>query len=442
MRPFVVKPSPGLKGRIFLPGDKSIAHRALIISAISPHITKIKNFPSNQDCLSTVKAFKKLGINIIKKPKDTLVVFGGGLRGLKNPYNSIFIGDSGTTFRLLLGVLAAQGFKVRLTAGKSLSRRPMLRVTKPLRLMGAAIESNMKYEKSKFEEYAPIVIKGGDLRAITYRLPVASAQVKSAILLAGLYAKGETKIIEPLKTRDHTERMLKLFKANVKTIKNTIFIKGEKELVSPKSIYIPGDISSASFFMVAAAIIPNSRVVLKNVGLNSSRLGVVTVLRRMKVNMNITYQKSNVKYSEPIGDVFIESSNLKGATVKNDEIPTLIDELPILMVAASCAKGRTVFEGVGELRVKETDRIKSMTENLRQMGVDVTITKIRGLESIVIKGVKHLRGARVRSFNDHRTAMSLIVAGLSALGNTQIDDISCIGKSFPDFLKKLKLLNK
>jgi 3-phosphoshikimate 1-carboxyvinyltransferase len=451
MRPLLVKPALCLKGKITLLGDKSIAHRAVILSAISRGRTIIKNFPNNKDCFYTLEALKRLGIKIIRNSRfgvrpSIITVFGKGLYGLKRDRGPIFLGDSGTSFRLLLGLLAGQDFSSHLTAGKSLSRRPMLRVINPLRMMGATINSKLKTQNSKLEEYPPLTIKGSSLKGITYRIPVASAQVKSAILLAGLYAKGLTRIIEPIKTRDHTERMLRLFKAGLKVKQNKVVIKGHKELVSPRMIYVPGDISSASFFIVLATILPGSRILIKNVNLNPSRMGIIRVLKRMGADIQVTSHlpvrqagKSQVAGYEPMGDIVIKASKLKGITVRKQEIPFLIDELPILMVAASLACGKSILQGVQELHVKETDRIRSMSENLKRMGVKIEIFKYAGTrEDIGICGVKRLKGNRLNSFGDHRTAMSMVVAGLVAEGNTFIDDISCIQKSFPNFLALLK----
>ncbi len=458
---FLVKQASSVKGGIHLLGDKSIACRSIIISAISRSKTVIENFPFNKDCLHTVKTFKKLGIKITQNQKlRKITVYGNGLCGLNKPEASIFVGDSGTTMRLTLGALAGQGFPVTLTAGKSLTQRPMLRVTAPLRMMGAEIcarhipKTKNLTPNTKFEEYPPITIRGGNLKAITYRMPVASAQVKSAILLAGLYAKGETRVIEPVKTRDHTERMLKLFKAAIKLKKNIIVIKGKKELVSPGRIFIPGDISSASFFMVLGIILPNSRILIKNVNLNHSRAGIIKVLKRMGADIKAKspclsgrQEKPKAKSYEPMGDLLIKSSKLNGAVVKKGEVPSLIDELPILMVAACLSRGKSVFEGVSELRAKETDRIMSMTENLAKMGADIRVIsatnrggKTARTEKIIIQGRKTLIGANVKSFGDHRTAMSMVVAGLAAQGVTRIDDISCINKSFPNFLSLLKTI--
>ena len=472
MRFFSVKHASCVKGEILLLGDKSIACRSIIISAISCGKTTVKNFPPNKDCLYIIKTFKNLGIKITQNQNvkslpfkgigrttlrgKTITVFGNGLCGLKKPKGPIFVGDSGTTLRITLGVLAGQNFAVTLTAGKSLSGRPMLRVTAPLRMMGAVIKSKInspssrdigglstealaKVDKNKkLEEYPPLIIKGGHLKPITYRMPVASAQAKSAILLAGLYAKGKTCVIERVKTRDHTERMLRLFKAGIKVNQNTIVIKGKKELVSPGIIFIPGDISSAGFFMVLGTILPNSRILIKDINLNPSRIGIIKVLKRMGSDIQVS-GNSAVGF-EPIGDIIIKSSKLKSTIIKKKEIPSLIDELPILMVAACFAKGESVFEGVGELRIKETDRIRSMSENLKKMGADIRVLKTPKSEKIIIQGRRTLIGATVKSFGDHRTAMSMVVAGLAAEGKTRIDNISCINKSFPNFLSLLKTI--
>jgi len=440
MKFFLVKPISSCRGEITLLGDKSIAHRAIIISAVTSGKTTIKNFPTNKDCLYTVGAFKKLGIKIIYS-SGTVTVNGRGLYGLKKPKGPILVGDSGTTLRLILGVLAGQNFAVTLTAGKSLAQRPMLRVTRPLRMMGTKIVARRASRVAHREEYPPITIKGGNLKPITYKMPVASAQVKSAILLAGLYAKGTTKIAEPAKTRDHTERMLKLFKAKIKLKQNKIVIKGNKELVSPRKIYIPGDISSASFFIVLTSILTNSQVLIRDISLNPSRIGIIKVLKRMGADIKVSKcQSVKVSRFEPMGNLLVKSSRLKGTVVRKEEITSLIDELPILMVAASVASGKTVLEGVSELRVKETDRIRSMSENLIKMGANIKILRTLESEKIVIQGVKELKGNRIRSFGDHRTAMSMVVAGLKAVGKTWIEDITCINKSFPDFLSHLKTL--
>lgn len=442
MRPFLVRPVRRVKGSIALAGDKSISHRYCFLGAISRGKTVIDNFPSNKDCLFSVNAFKELGIRITKEANNAssalkIVINGKGLCGLKKPRSPIFIGDSGTTLRLLLGVLAGQDFSVRLTAGSSLSKRPMLRVTAPLRMMGAIINARLRFG---LEEYPPITIKGGNLKGITYKMPVASAQVKSAILLAGLYARGRTCVIEKISTRDHSERVLKMFGAHIRLQKNKILVKGNKELSSPGRLYVPGDISSAGFFIVLASILPNAQLLIRNVSLNPTRIGIINVLKRMGADIKI--QQMVHSKTEPMGDLLVTSSKLKRAVVRHKEVPSMIDELPILMVAASCAQGKTVFEGVGELRVKEADRINSMSTNLRKMGVVIRAVKDNQSENVIVHGTKELKGAKVKSYGDHRTAMSMVVAGLRAKGNTLIDDISCIDKSFPDFLKILRIITQ
>ena len=444
MKPFRCRPARRFRGVVDLPGDKSIAHRSIIISAIAEGKTVIGNFPLNQDCLRTLNAFRALGIRItIKHPAAArskaaeITVTGKGLTGLRRPGRQIFAGESGTTFRLMLGILAGQDFKSVLTASESLSHRPMSRVTIPLRMMGAAIKARIPASREATEEYPPVRIKGGNLKGITYRMPVASAQVKSAILLAGLFAQGRTCVIDPFNTRDHTERMLKLFKAGLKSLKNKTVIENGQELSSPGKIRIPGDISSAGFFIVPAIILPDSEVLIRGAGLNTTRTGLLKVLKRMGANLKFSGRPTGF---EPCGDIIARSSSLKGTVVRRGEIPLLIDELPVLMVAACFARGKTVLEGVAELRIKETDRVRSMCRNLAGMGADIQVRRSAGRENIIIKGTKVLNGSRVMSYGDHRTAMSMVVAGLAAQGETLIDDISCISKSFPDFLRVFRPL--
>jgi 3-phosphoshikimate 1-carboxyvinyltransferase len=446
MASFKIQGPCRINGRISLPGDKSIAHRFVILSCLSRGLTVLKNFPFNDDCISTIRAFKSLGARIIYCPKENSVkIRGNGLRGLKKPSAAIFVKESGTTLRLLLGVLSGQNFRTRLTCARSLSQRPMLRVTAPLRKMGAQIIAAVKPLASNRspltakEEYPPLTIQGKDLKAISYRMPVASAQVKSAILLAGLYGRGITEVFEPIKTRDHTERLLKAFRAKIKIQANRVSVQGGEDLVSPGAVTVPGDISSAAFFLVLAAITDGSQLLLKNVSLNPSRLGIIRALKRMGADIKVTSRKTQVAKFEPMGDIEVKSSRLKGAVIRKSEIPSLIDELPVLMVAACFAQGQSRFQAVGELRFKETDRIKSMLDNLTKMGAAI---KLEGGSDIVIKGKAGLKGAKVKSFHDHRTAMSLIVAGSASLGTTIIDDIDCINKSFPDFLKVLKSIAK
>jgi len=441
--PFAIKRSGYLKGKLNFSGDKSITHRAIIVSAISSGRTRINNPAVNKDCFYTIQAFRSLGVCIVATSKKHITVYGKGLKGLRQSKGPIYVGDSGTTIRLLAGLLAGQKFNSTLTAGKSLSVRPMKRVIEPLRLMGGDIYA--KRLKGANDFCPPLNIRGNSLKGIAYKLPVASAQVKSAIILAGHYAEGRTRVIEKIKTRDHTERMLKLFKAGISVSGKTVTIKSGKELVSPGVIDIPADISSASFFIVAAMLLPGSNIVVKSVSLNPTRIGCIKVLRRMGADIIIKTASLSAhrNIGEPCGDIIVRSSRLKATVVKNKEIPSLIDELPILMVAACFAKGTTKFIGVEELRVKETDRINSLFTNLIKMGAKIKIeTGKNNNETVAIDGRGGLKAANVRSFGDHRSAMSLVVAGLAAKGKTSIDDISCIEKSFPEFIQKLNQLLK
>ena len=436
--PFLIKHKFIPRGRIKLIGDKSIAHRALILSALTSGKTRLKNFPLHDDALATLNALRALGVKILQR-EGLVTVYGCGRQGLKVSGEPIFVNNSGTTLRLLLGVLAGMNFKTKVVAGEFLSVRPMSRVNLPLRLMGARITARIK----DHEEYAPIVISGGNLKGIVYRSPIASAQVKSAILLAGLFAQGKTQVFERLSTRDHTERMLKLFGANIVLNNNSITLNPDQDLVSPGEIYIPGDISSAAFFIVLAAIIPKARIIIQQSGLNPGRSGIITVLKRMQAKIKVAISKADKSANfEPRGGLTISSSKLKGTVVLANEIPSLVDELPILMVAACFAQGSTIIKGVGELRVKETDRINSMVVNLQKMGSDIRVNKVGKKENIIIQGQGRLYGAKLRSFGDHRTAMSMVVAALAADGESSLDDISCLSKSFPGFLKTLKSLER
>jgi len=438
MTPFVVKKRFIPRGKIKVPGDKAIAHRALLISAVAGGVTIIKNFPLHDDSKATLNALVALGVKI-SPMSNQISVCGRGMRGLIKPRKPIFVDNSGTTLRLLLGLLAGQDFKTKLTAGKYLNLRPMSRVNIPLRLMGARIIAQNK----GLQEYPPIIISGNKLKGISYSLPVASAQVKSAILLAGLSAKGKTRVIEKVATRDHTERMLKAYGADITIRKNSIILNPGKNLVGPGEIYIPGDISSAAFFITLAAIAPGAKITICGVSLNPGRIGIIHVLKRMRAKIKLEYtKKSKTKSKEPFGNIIVNYSKLKGTVVNSLEIPSLIDELPVLMVAACFAQGKTIFKAVGELRVKETDRINSNVTNLLRMGADIRVVKTGNREDMVINGVCALYGAELKSFGDHRTAMSMVVAAMAAQGQSRIDDISCINKSFPGFLATLNSLMK
>jgi 3-phosphoshikimate 1-carboxyvinyltransferase len=437
-KPILIKRKFIPTGRIILAGDKSIAHRALILSAISRGKTILKNFPVHDDSLATLNALTALGVTIRRK-QGVVLIKGCGWLGLKASRKPIFVNNSGTTLRLLLGVLAGMDFKTKVVAAKYLSLRPMSRVNVPLRLMGARITARNKAN----EEYAPIVIRGGGLKGIVYHSKVASAQVKSAILLAGLFAKGKTKVIQRLRTRDHTERMLKAFGANVVVNDKSVTLNPSRDLVSPGQIYIPGDISSAAFFIVLAAIIPQAKITIEQVSLNPSRIGIIAVIKRMQAKIKVAVSRGDKPSNfEPRGNFTVNGSKLKGVVVHSSEIPFLVDELPILMVAACFAQGATIIKGVGELRVKETDRINSMVFNLKKMGADIQVNKVGQAENIVIRGQGSLYGAKLKSFGDHRTAMSMVVAAQAAEGESTLDDVNCINKSFPGFLKTLKSLER
>jgi len=431
MRSFAVKGGCShITAALSFPGDKSIAHRAAILGALASGTTTLRNFPANEDCLSTLSIIRRLGVRVARD--GTVVrIAGKGPNGLKAPDSRLLIKESGTTYRLMLGVLAGQGFDSTLAAGASLSGRPMLRVTGPLRRMGARLQGR----RSAGEEYPPVTARPGRLKGFVYRMPVASAQVKSALLLAGLFADGLTTVVEKVPTRDHTERMLEQFGAATRRSRNSFSVRGKAHLVSPGTVTIPGDISSAAFFIVLGSIIPRSAIRISNIGLNPTRSGIIAVLRRMGADIRVCKRYPG---AEPRGDIMVRSAALKATTVTRKEIPLLIDELPVLMVAAACARGTTVFKAAQELRVKETDRINSMLFNLSRMGVDGWTEKAGREEAVFIAGVPELRGAWVSGFGDHRTAMSMAVAGVKAQGVTVIDDIDCINKSFPGFVAALR----
>ncbi len=443
MQPAIIKNSFSfLKGTVFPPGDKSISHRVVFIGSIAKGMTRANNFLFSQDSMATIAAFRKMGVKITTDKKNRkITIRGQGLSGLSVSKSPLDIVESGTTMRILSGILSGQRFSSRLIADYALTKRPMRRIIAPLRLMGADISGR----KIKREHYPPLSINGKGLRSIEYTLPVPSAQVKSAILFAGLYANGRTVVREKIKSRDHTERMLKLFGADINVSGLKISIK-KSHLKSPGPINVPSDISSAAFFVALAVLSPRADLTIKSVGLNPTRMGIINVLKRMGADIRILNRniRNLASKKEPATDIRIKNSKLAGVYVSASEVPSMIDELPILMVAASLADGKTTIEGVSELRFKETDRINSMLTNLNKMGAKISIkTKKIGKkrkEYIEIIGVDRLHGAKVKSFGDHRTAMSMIVAGLLAEGETSLDDVSCIDKSFPDFVKIVRNL--
>ena len=422
MEKLIIKPVKNISGTITVPADKSISHRAVMFGSIAEGTTVVKNFLDAEDCNRTIDAFRQMGVEINKG--RVITIKGVGLYGLRPPGQDIYCGNSGTTMRLLSGILAGQGFRARLTGDKSLSARPMKRIAGPLIKMGASVIGN----------HSPLVIQGNRLKPIDFVSPVASAQVKSCILLAGLYAEGMTTVSEPSISRDHTERMLCLFGVDVKRKDKKVSIKGGQKLRAT-DIEVPGDISSAAFFIVAASILKNSRLKLKSVGINPTRTGVLDILKAMNAKIKI---ENKSKGPEPSADLVVESSRLKATTIKGSIIPRSIDELPVIMVAATQAKGITKILGAKELRVKETDRIKSISEGLNKMGADI---KVAG-DNIYIKGPTPLKAASLKSLGDHRTAMSFAIAGLAAEGKTTIKDTECILTSFPDFKQTLSKISR
>ena len=416
-----------IKGNIFVPGDKSISHRSLILGSISRGETRIYNFLNSLDCLKTMECMQVLGVGIELDEDNSVNIKGKGLYGLQEPKTILDVGNSGTTIRFLTGLLSGQNFYSVLNGDNSIRKRPMKRVVQPLRLMGADIWGR------EDGHFAPLSIKGSKLNSFQYTLPVASAQVKSALLLAGLYATGKTVISEPLSTRDHTERMLETMQADIKISPPEVKIKGGTELRST-DIFIPGDISSAAYFIAAASILRDSQIIIKQVGVNPTRTGIIEILKKMGTKIDILdYQ---IKSNEPRADLKIEYSELKGIEIKEEMVPLLIDELPLIAVVATQAHGKTLVSGARELRVKESDRIKAIVSELKKMGADIEEEE----DGFMVNGPTRLQGAFCESYNDHRIAMSLAVAALLAEGKTVIRNSECIDISFPGFEKTLQNL--
>ena len=418
-----IKSKKNLHGSFPVPGDKSISHRAVMFGSIANGTTTVHGFLTGEDCLSTISCFKKLGIDIKVNGTDVTVI-GKGLHGLSAPNEILDVGNSGTTMRLISGLLCGQNFNCTLTGDASIQKRPMGRVSVPLSQMGAKI--NGIIEDGKL--LAPINITGSNLKAITYTLPVASAQVKSAIILAGLYAEGTTVIIEPEATRNHTEIMLNYLGANIEHNGTEIICHPVKELYG-KEIFVPGDISSAAYFMVAGAICQNSQITIENVGINPTRTGIITVLENMGADIKLLNKK--VVCGEETADIYVRTSNLKGTVIEGDIIPKLIDEIPIIAVAAAMADGTTIIKDAQELKVKESNRIKTVVCELKKMGVNIEETE----DGMIINGGKGIKGAVCESYEDHRIAMSIAVAALVADGETTITNTKCADISFPNFFE-------
>jgi len=420
---FTVDPSALTSGRVTVPGDKSISHRALILGAIADGNTVVRGFLNGEDCLATMTALRHLGVTINELSDTELLIEGCGSDGLKPPTVPLDMGNAGTAMRLLAGLLSGQWFASKLVGDESLSKRPMNRIIDPLTKMGARIDSD--------DGWPPLEIHGGrSLSGIAYRLPVASAQVKSTILLAGLFAEGETSIIEPQTTRDHTERMLRSMGAEVTSGETQIVMRG-KQVLRGTEVDVPADLSSAAYIMLAALLARECEVVIKNVGVNPTRTGAIDILRDMGADIGL----DNVRLfgEEPVADITVRSSELTGIAVDPARVSLAIDEFPMLFIAAACARGKTTFSGIGELRFKESDRIGAMTEGLRQLGATVDETD----DGAVVHGTK-LDGGRIMSQGDHRVAMAFAVAGTVAEWSIRIDDTDAVATSFPGFVQCLR----
>ena len=432
-----------LKGELTIPGDKSISHRAIMFSSLAKGDTQITHFLESADCLATMDCFSRLGIYIERDFSEhgKLIVHGTGLRGLYPSHSPIVLysQNSGTTTRIMSGILAPQHFTSYITGDESVNRRPMKRVMEPLQQMGADIVS------MNDDNCAPLKITGKPLHGITWKTSVASAQVKSAILCAGLYAEGNTTVLEPAISRDHTEKMLAAFghapavtdltDDSGKFAGHSVSVTPAKELWSPEQITVPGDISSAAYFIAAACLVPNSEVLIRNVGINETRDGILRVARAMGADITVLNEN---RAAEPSADLLVRTSSLHGTIVEGDMIPTLIDEIPIIAVMAAAADGTTIIRDAAELKVKESDRIAAMTEGLQAMGCRITPTG----DGMIIEGGALLRGAAIRTFKDHRIAMSFAIAALIAEGETVLDDAGCVDISYPTFFENLNQLRQ
>ncbi len=420
MTRFLCTPGGPLRGELRVPGDKSISHRAVMLASIAAGTSRVGGFLLGEDSLDTMRAFRQMGVEI-ERDGDHLTIHGRGMRGLQAPAGDLYLGNSGTAMRLLLGLLAGQRFDSRLTGDASLSGRPMARVIEPLRSMGARIESAPG-------DRAPLQIRGNaELRAIDYPLPIASAQVKSCLLLAGLYARGEMRIHEPAPSRDHSERMLRAFGCELEIADGTISMAGGQSL-SATDIDVPADISSAAFFMVAASIAPHSELTLQQVGVNPTRTGVIEILRLMGADIEVSNQRH--LGAEPVADIRVRGAALRGIEIPAELVPLAIDEFPVLFVAAACADGITRLGGAAELRVKESDRIQAMADGLDALGIDAR-TRADGIE---IRGGPIAAGS-VDSQGDHRVAMAFAVASTRAAGEIEVRDCANVDTSFPGFVE-------
>lgn len=424
----IFKKTKHLKGEITVPGDKSISHRSIMLGSIASGITEVHGFLNGADCISSMNCFRQMGVDI-DYDGSIVTIHGNGLHGLKAPADTLDVGNSGTTTRLMSGILAAQNFSSRVIGDDSICRRPMKRIITPLAMMGADITSE------RGNDCAPLIINGRKLKGIHYDSPVASAQVKSCVLLAGLYADGETSVTEPYVSRNHTELMLNAFGGSCTTLGTTATVTSDPVLTGQK-IVVPGDISSAAYFLVAGLIADNSEITIKNVGINPTRDGIIDVIKMM--GGDITFANVNADSGEPTADITVKTSSLKGCVIEGDIIPKLIDEIPVIAILACFAEGETVIKDAAELKVKESNRIDVMVNNLSAMGADITGTD----DGMIIRGGKPLHSAVIHSKKDHRIAMSFAVAAMCAEGETEILDANCVNISYPDFYRDLENLQK
>jgi 3-phosphoshikimate 1-carboxyvinyltransferase len=418
-----------LAGEIQVPGDKSISHRSIMFGSLAEGVTTVYGFLHGEDNHATLNAFRAMGVEISEAADGVLTIQGRGLDGLQEPADVLDCGNSGTTMRLMCGLLSGQRFFSVLTGDQYLRRRPMKRVVKPLSEMGARILGRDGGER------APLAIDGGGIRTTSYHSPIASAQVKSAVLLAGLSAEGATEVYEPRLSRDHSERMLTYFGAELQVLDGGVRLQGRPRLIG-REVSVPGDISSAAFFLVAALITPGTELLIRNVGVNPTRSGVIDILQAM--GGNITLQDQRTCSGEPVADLLVRSSELRGIKIGGDLVPRAIDEFPIISVAAALAQGTTVISEAEELRVKETDRIAAVCSELGKLGARLEPRP----DGMLIEGVEQLTGAEVASHGDHRIAMSLAIAGLRAAGEMRINDTSCTATSFPNFWSLLEQIKQ
>lgn len=424
----IMKHFDKLQGEVTVPGDKSISHRSIMLGSLAKGTTEVTGFLQGADCLSSISCFQKMGIEIENNPvTNTVHIHGKGLHGLTAPTDILDVGNSGTTTRLMSGILAAQSFTSTVDGDASIRKRPMGRIMTPLSQMGA------KFESLATDKCAPFKVTGGNLQGIHYESPVASAQVKSAILLAGLYADGQTSVMEPALSRNHTELMFESFGVDIKSVGTTATVTPAKELIAQR-INVPGDISSAAYFIVAGLITPNSEITIKNVGINPTRDGILTVCKNMGADITLSNVKDDI--GEPVADITVRSSSLHGCTIEGDMIPKLIDEIPVIAIMAAFTDGTTVIKDAQELKVKESNRIDVMVNNLSAMGVDIEGTD----DGMIIRGGKSLHGATIDSKLDHRIAMSFAIAAGLADGDTEITGAECVNISYPSFYSDLEQL--